>query len=55
MLISEDNKVYAVLALSDPLEDMVLGLRPPILVNAVLLPFKGKIVYDGILDRKSTR
>lgn len=49
VFLSEDGKVYEVLALSDALEDMMFGYRPPIMVNAVLLPFKGKIIYDGIL------
>ena len=41
------SKVYAVLGLFDDL-DAVFGHRPlPIMVEAVLLPFKGKIIYDG--------
>lgn len=42
-----DEFVYGVLALSDPF-DQFFG-RLPNMVNAVLLPFKGKIIYDGIL------
>lgn len=39
---------YGVLSLTDPLEDLV-GHRLPHLCRAVLLPFKGRIVYDGML------
>ena len=49
VFISEHHEVYAVLALHDPLEDVLFGRRPPIIVKTVLLPFEGRIVYDGIL------
>jgi len=45
-----DEQVYGVLALYDSLEEMLYGRRLPIMVQAVLLPFKGKIVYDGTLN-----
>jgi len=45
-----DDKVYGVLGLYDGLEEMFYGRRTPIMVKAVLLPFKGKIVYDGLLS-----
>lgn len=40
----EESKAYGVLALLTPFEKMV---ELPINVTAVLLPFKGKIIYDG--------
>ena len=43
------KKAYGVLALADPFEELV-GPYLPILTNAVLLPFKGKITYDGLLS-----
>lgn len=44
------EKVYGVLSLIEPI-DHVLGGRPlPVYVRAVLLPFKGKIIYDGLLE-----
>jgi hypothetical protein len=49
IFIGENSKVYGVLGLRDRLED-VFGQRVPILVDAVLLPFKGSIIYDGMLD-----
>jgi hypothetical protein len=41
-------KVYVVLALSTAFE-YVLRMPPPARVEAVLLPFKGRIVYDGMM------
>jgi hypothetical protein len=41
---------YAVLALSQPFEDLV-GPYLPVMTQTVLLPFKGKIVYDGVMNR----
>jgi hypothetical protein len=41
---------YAVLALSDTFQDMVESL--PVLVNATILPFNGKIIYDGFMTRE---
>ncbi len=39
---------YGVLALTQPFEELV-GPYLPVLTEAVLLPFKGVIVYDGLL------
>jgi hypothetical protein len=44
------GKAYGVLGLADPLEEVV-GPPLPKLVTAVLLPFQGKIVYDGLISR----
>jgi hypothetical protein len=41
--------VYGVLALYDPFEELLPFWRLPYYVRAVLLPYKGKIVYDGLL------
>ena len=49
IFVGEDSRVYGVLGLHDNIEDTLYGRRLPIMVQAVLLPFKGKIVYDGIL------
>jgi len=48
IFIGDKSQVYGVLGLYDRLED-ILGQRPPVLVKAVLLPFKGSIIYDGTL------
>jgi hypothetical protein len=44
-----DSRVYGVLGLYDRFEDVLSGRPLPIYVEAVLLPYKGKIVYDGLL------
>ena len=43
------NKAYGVLGLADPLEE-VIGPYLPRLITAVLLPFKGRIIYDGLVS-----
>jgi len=49
-LSSEENpKAHGVLALADSFEELV-GSYLPILVKAVLLPFKGTVIYDGLLS-----
>jgi hypothetical protein len=42
-------QVYGVLGLYDRLEEVVGDYPPPVLAKAVLLPFKGRIIYDGVL------
>ncbi|MBX0327765.1 hypothetical protein K2Z83_08755 [Oscillochloris sp. ZM17-4] len=39
---------YAVLGLASPIED-VIPMPPPCMVEATLLPFEGKIIYDSLL------
>ena len=46
----EPEKVYAVLALYDSFEDMIPKAALPQMVQAILLPFEGKIIYDGLLQ-----
>jgi len=41
-------KAYGVVALTNTFQD-ILGSGLPIMLEAVLLPFKGQIVYDGFL------
>lgn len=43
---------YGVLALSDPF-DLLIGRPLPVMVQTVLLPFKGKIVYDGLMTSRN--
>lgn len=42
-------RAYGVLGLADPIEAFVP--EPPAMVDAVLLPLRGRIIYDGILLR----
>ncbi len=50
IFISLDDKVYAVLGLYDALQDIIHKSRLPLYVWAVLLPFKGMIIYDGLFQ-----
>ncbi|MCB0063124.1 MAG: hypothetical protein KDE19_13460 [Caldilineaceae bacterium] len=43
------DEVYGVLGLYDALDDMFPKNMLPLYVKAVLLPFKGQIIYDGLL------
>ena len=43
---------YGVLALSQPFEDLI-GPYLPVMTETVLLPFKDKIVYDGLMSSYS--
>lgn len=46
---SKPVQVYAVLGLFEPIEH-VTGYQPtPLLARGVVLPFKGRIIYDGML------
>jgi hypothetical protein len=45
-----NNKVYGVLALVEPLQNVLGGMPLPVYVKTVLLPFKGKIIYDGLIE-----
>jgi len=47
---TEPQHLYGVLGLTEPLDEMFGGRPLPIYVRAVLLPFKEKIIYDGLLN-----
>ena len=47
-LKEDEETAFGVLALSEPFEAS-LGSRLPIYLEGVLLPFKGKITYDGMI------
>ncbi len=49
----KDETVYGVLALHDPFDYLVPKERLPTMVKTVLLSFKGKIVYDGLMSTYS--
>lgn len=46
--LNDPPKAYGVLALTSTFEEM-LGPYLPVMVEAILLPFNGKIIYDGII------
>ena len=45
-----DNNVYMVRGLVSTFDEMFDDIRLPVLVDAVLLPFCGKIVTDGLMN-----
>jgi hypothetical protein len=47
---TEPERLYGVLGLVDPIETIFAGRRLPIYVKGVLLPFQGRITYDGLLS-----
>jgi hypothetical protein len=49
IFIGKHSQVYGVVGLNSSLADLFVGRPLPILVEAVLLPFKGQIIYDGLL------
>lgn len=49
VFVGDENKVYGVLGLLDEIEDIIPRYALPLYVQAVVLPFKGVIVYDGLL------
>ncbi len=47
------DDVYGVVGLTQPIDGVVAPLGPPVYVKTVLLPFKGQIIYDGIIEKYS--
>jgi hypothetical protein len=45
----EGGQLYGVLGISDPLSDMFDSSQLPIYVEAILIPFAGKIIYDSLI------
>lgn len=50
IFISDKQGVYAVNALHDAFEDLYPKSYLPLLVRTLLLPFKGRIIYDGMME-----
>jgi len=46
----KNEEVYAVMALYDPFDFMIERGLLPAFVKTALLPFKGRIVYDGLMQ-----
>lgn len=46
----KDEQVYSVHGIQDPLDELIPSYALPQMVEAVLLPFKGRIIYDGLLS-----
>lgn len=48
LLDSKQPAAFGVLGIISPIDE-VLPFAPPVMVEAVLLPFEGKIIYDGLI------
>lgn len=49
IFIGKDDQVYSVHGIQDPLDEVIPSYALPRMVEAILLPFNGKIIYDGLL------
>jgi hypothetical protein len=45
----ENDQVYGVLALHNSFDEMIPKQMLPVFIETVLLPFKGQIIYDGLI------
>ncbi len=45
----KDEEVYAVLGLTQPIQEIYHPSWLPLYVQTILLPFKGRIIYDGMI------
>ncbi len=50
IFIGDKDKVYSVVGLMTPFEELVPAYALPQMVEAVLLPFQGMIIYDGLFS-----
>ncbi len=50
IFIGKKDEVYAVHGIQDPLDEVIPPYTLPRYVEAILLPFKGQIIYDGLLS-----
>jgi hypothetical protein len=50
IFIRKNNQVYAVHGIQDSLDEVIPSFALPRMVEAILLPFKGRIIYDGLLS-----
>ena len=46
----KSDHLYGVLGLYDPIEAVVRDQPLPVLLKTTLLPFKGQIIYDGLVE-----
>lgn len=53
VFIDGDDKVYGVSGLYESLGDIIHKSYLPTYVKTILLPFKGKVIYDGLIQRTS--
>jgi hypothetical protein len=47
----QNNRIYGVYGISSPIIDIMPYL--PIMIQTVLIPFNGKIIFDSLIERKN--
>ena len=50
VFIMNESEVYGVIGITEELDEVIDKNKIPMYVETVLLPFKDKIIYDGILS-----
>ena len=50
IFISSESKVYGVIGITNEIDEVIDRNRIPVYVETVLLPFNGKIIYDGLMS-----
>ncbi len=50
IFIAQDNRVFGVCGILDGFDEMIHPSNLPLLVRTVLLPFSGRIIYDGLFE-----
>jgi len=53
VFISSESKVYGVIGITDEINEVINQRVLPVYVETVLLPFKDKIIYDGVVSHHS--
>jgi hypothetical protein len=48
MNMEEDGRIFAVTGISDAISNMFDSSKLPMILEAVLIPFEEKIIYDGL-------
>jgi len=51
----EDTRLYGVIGIISPFAEMVPKEALPMMLNVVLLPFKGRIIFDSIFSGRNIR
>ena len=51
----DDTKLYGIIGLNHPFAELFDKNALPIMVKALLLPFKDKIIYDGLINAYNVR
>lgn len=49
MLSKKDGKIYGVIGITDSIAEILDASLLPVYLEAVLLPFEDKIIYDSLL------